>query len=606
MAYYVTSLDDLLSVAGTASFEGGQVSGVVPNLIGNNAVSEALNMTITPSGNYQSRPGIESMVGQISTSTSGVQGMFYFDTPTIEQLLVATNGTLYQSTSATSFATTNGTHSSTSAQVEFAQLNDLAFFVDGSSHLHFTDGTSAFRQGAKVLSVTVSSAGTGYATAPTITIAAPALAGGVTATAVATVAGGAVTGITVTNGGSGYTSAPAITISAGSGGNLATATANVHVPPQGLKLIKTFTNRLFAVGTGTERNTLFASDILDPAVFKATNSIIVGGNDGEDITAIQPYYGFDLLVFKSTKIYLITCDPAQTTAAGWTVQQLSDRIGCVAGRSVAFVNKDVYFLANDGIRTVARSLSDNFSSVGLPVSEGVKDLIGRISKNFISEVNGVFSDNRYLLALPLDAATTCSHILVYNAIFNSFEGLWDIRASRMTETNFSSGFTTNTVKLAFGSPIGQAGHYLGYKAESGLDNDSDYKDYGTSYTSRIFTKAYDFEDKLSLKHLSHYEVEFFFSGSTNATLSMRRDTDSNDVTLGTNVDTTSAGGLTLPFTLPATFSNQTVKRRADSLRSFGKSRNIRLKIESPSRKLSVRSVLVTANPDTMEVQKNIS
>gem|GEM_PF-2850113 len=605
--YYVTSLDDLLAVAGTASFEGGQVSGLVPNLIGNNAVSEALNMTITPSGNYQSRLGIETMSTRVSTAASDVQGMFYFDTPTIEQLLVATDGTLYRSTSATSFATTNGTHSSTSVQVEFAQLNDLAFYVDGASQLFRTDGTTSTRQGSKVVSITVTTAGTGY-TAGTFAVAigTPALSGGTTATAIATAAGGAVTGITVTNGGSGYITAPTVTISTGSGGNQATATATIHLAPNNLKLIKTFTNRLFAVGTGTERNTLFASDILDPAVFKATNSIIVGGDDGEDITAIQPYYGFQMLVFKPTKIYLVTTDPTASTAAGWTVQQLSDRIGCVAGRSVAFVNKDVYFLANDGIRTVARSLADNFSTVGLPISEGVKDIIARINKNFIAKVNGVFSDNRYLLALPLDSATTCSHVLVYNAIFNAFEGLWDIQSSRMTETNFSSGFTTNTVKLAFGSPIGQVGHYLGYKAEGSLDNDTDYKDYGTSYTSRIFTKAYDFDDKLSLKHLSHYEIEFFYSGSTNATLSMRRDTDSNDVTLGTGVDTTSAGGLTLPLTLPATLSNQTVKRRADSLRSFGKTRNIRFKIESPARKLSVRSVLVAANPDTMEVQKNIS
>ena len=46
-------------------------------------------------------------------------------------------------------------------------------------------------------------------------------------------------------------------------------------------------------------------------------------------------------------------------------------------------------------------------------------------------------------------------------------------------------------------------------------------------------------------------------------------------------------------------------RRADSLRSYGKWRNIRFKVQAPSRKLSVRSILVAANPDTIEVQKNI-
>jgi len=614
MPLYVESLNDVLAVAGTASFEGGQVSGIVPNLINDNAVSEALNMTITPGGNYQSRLGIESMSTRVSTVASPVQGMFYFDTPSIEQLLVATNGTIYRSTGSDTFSTTAGTTSSTSAQVEFTQLVDKAFFVDGSSNLHFTDGTSVIRQGTGISSViSLSSRGTGYSSAPTVSFTG---GGGSGAAATASVTGGSVSGVTVTSAGTGYTSAPTVTFSTGSGGSLAVGTTSLAgLAPSGIKLITSFTNRLFAVGTGTNRNTLYASDILDPGTWKTINSIEVGGDDGEDITAIQSYYDFRLIVFKPTRIYSVDVTPQYSTngstyvntGADWTVQILSDTVGCVAGRTVAQVNKDIFFLSNDGIRSVSRSVADDFSAVGVPVSEGVKDVIARINKNFISTANAVFHDNRYMLALPLDSATSPSHILVYNAIFNSFEGLWDIAASEMVETNFSSGFSVNGVKLAIGSPTGQVGHYLGYKNVDGtsIDQDADFKDHGTSYTSRVFSKSYDFGDRLSQKAGSHYEVEFWYSGSTNATLSMRRDTDSNDVTLGTGVDTTSAGGLTLPFTTPATLSSQTVKRRADSLRSYGKWRNIRLKIEAPSRKLSVRSVLVAANPDTIEVQKSL-
>ena len=612
MPLYVQTLDDVLAVAGTASFEGGQVSGVVPNLIGNNAVSEALNMTITPSGNYQSRLGVETISTRVSTVASDVQGMFYFDTPTVEQLLVATNGTLYRTASSTTLSTTAGTHNSVDAQVEFAQLVDKAFFVDGTSHLFFTDGTSVERQGTGISStISLSSRGTGYATAPTVTFTG---GNGSGAAATASVTGGSVSSVTVTSAGTGYTSAPTVTFSTGTGGSLATGTAALAgLAPQGLKLLASFTNRLFAVGTGTDRNTLYASDILDPGTWKTINSIEVGGDDGEDITAIQPYYDFRLLVFKPTRIYSVNVTPQYSeggttyvqTGADWSVQILSEAVGCVAGRTVAQVNKDIFFLANDGIRSVSRSVADDFSAVGLPVSEGVRDVIARINRNHISKANAVFHDNRYLLALPLDSATSCSHILVYNAIFNAFEGLWSLAASRMVETNFSSGYTTTGIKLALGSPAGALGHYLGYKFAENADNDTDYRDHGTAYTSRIFSKAYDFDDKLSLKAGSHYEVEFYYSGSTNATIAMRRDTDGNDVTLGTGVDTTSAGGLTLPLTLPATLSSQTVKRRADSLRSYGKWRNLRLKVEATSKKLSVRSMLVAANPDTIEVQKNI-
>jgi hypothetical protein len=90
-----------------------------------------------------------------------------------------------------------------------------------------------------VTTIKVTNGGTGYTSAPTVTIAAPP-AGGTQATATATFSGGAVTGITVTVNGSGYTSVPAVTISGG-GGTGATA-----VVPQIL-----YTGVLLSIGGNT-------------------------------------------------------------------------------------------------------------------------------------------------------------------------------------------------------------------------------------------------------------------------------------------------------------------------------------------------------------------
>ena len=170
----------------------------------------------------------------------------------------------------------------------------------------------------------------------------------------------------------------------------------------------------------------------------------------------------------------------------------------------------------------------------------------------------------------------------------------------MVETNFSSGFNVNGVKLAIGDNSGRVGHSFDYKDEE-EDADSDYQDHGSDYTSRVVSKSYDFDDRLSLKYGSHYELEFFDSTST-ADITMRRDTDTNDVTLGTGFDTSAGGSLTLPLTLPATLSAVTIKRRADSLRSYQKWRHMRLKVQAASKRLSLRSILLAANPDTIEVQ----
>jgi hypothetical protein len=618
MPYFTDATDDVLSVAVTPSFDGGQVSGISPNLIADNAASELLNMTISPNGNLQTRQGIETVSTSFSTSDT-IQGMFYFDTPNVEEIIVATGGSLYRyNTGSSTFSTTGGTFANSTNQIEFAQLINKLYWTDGSSNLQFTDGTNNYRQGTSIASITVTNEGNSYNSVPTVTIGTPTAGYGTTATAIATVVSNKVTAITVTNAGSGYLTAPSVTITGG-GGTSAAATANIstQLAPSGLRLIKSFTNRLFAVGTGESRNTLYASDILDPEIWKTTNSIIVGGDDGEDIIAIQPFYGFQIIVFKRNKIYLVDVTPSTTVTSGtsvlsltnsaaeWSVQTVSNRIGCIAGRSVALVNKDVFFLANDGIRSVSRSLADDFSTVGLTISEPVKDIIARINRSFIDTCNATFHNNRYLLAIPLDSATKPSHILVYNSIFNCFEGLWEIAAARMVETSFTSGFTTNTIKLCIGTTNSRVGHLTDYKDSDSVDINTGFQDFGAGYTSKVVTKAYEFDDRFALKYGSHYEVEFFNSGSTNATISIRRDTDGNDIILGTNVDTTSPDGLTLPFTLPATLSAKVVKRRADSLRSYDKWRNIKMKVEAASRKLSIRGVIMAANPDTIQIQQNI-
>lgn len=77
-----------------------------------------------------------------------------------------------------------------------------------------------------VASVLITDAGSGYATAPTVTFSAPT--SGTTATGTATIDGtGAVNGVTITDPGSGYTTAPTVTFSAPTSGTTATGTVNL-------------------------------------------------------------------------------------------------------------------------------------------------------------------------------------------------------------------------------------------------------------------------------------------------------------------------------------------------------------------------------------------
>lgn len=73
----------------------------------------------------------------------------------------------------------------------------------------------------QIVAVNVTAGGSGYGSAPGVTISAPA--SGTQATATATISGGVVTGVTITNPGSGYTASDTITVTFASGAAAATA-----------------------------------------------------------------------------------------------------------------------------------------------------------------------------------------------------------------------------------------------------------------------------------------------------------------------------------------------------------------------------------------------
>jgi len=90
-------------------------------------------------------------------------------------------------------------------------------YAEAPYYYYETDAASRIER------ISVAAGGTGYSSAPTITI----VGNGSGATAVATVSNGAIISIRVTNKGSGYTSSPIITITGGGGsGGLASAVIN--------------------------------------------------------------------------------------------------------------------------------------------------------------------------------------------------------------------------------------------------------------------------------------------------------------------------------------------------------------------------------------------
>jgi hypothetical protein len=617
MPYYSDNLDDLLAFDGIRSFAGGQASGLQSDLLAENQVQQLVNMTLSPKGSLETRRGLVNFNTTATSQEGSIGGMRYFDTAQYEDLVSVTQGRLYSINSNGSatlhpadeiWNNTNSTWDNDAQQwadgfsttfdtkVSMAQFNDKMYLADADGPLYYYDGDIATRQGGKVRAITVSTGGTGYTSATAI-VTGPDW-GGTLPTLITQVAGGAVTGVTVVDGGSGYSGAPTVTIIGNGSG--ATATATVSPPPLNLRILINTGNRLFGVGSAANRNTLYASDILDASIWDAANSVIVNADDGDEITAIVPYYENRIIVFKKRRIFQVTIPPDMTSAADWVIQLISNNTGCVAEGSAVQVNSDIFFLSDDGIRSLVRSASDDFTSVGLPLSEVVKDVIQEINVAEIGICTAAFYDNRYFLAVPTASNDFNDTIIVYNTVLGAFEGTWTPNVMQFALTNFQD----EGLRLMKKSTTGQIQKYSGYKTPAQVTT-ADYQDAGVDYESFVRTADMDFGDPFAEKHGSHFEVVFDDSFSTDTTISIQRDIDVGDIDVQPNLNVSSAV-LTLPFVLPAQLPSSVKKRLASDLRAYQKWRLINIKIQSAANKMAIRQITAAANPDTIEVQKNIS
>ena len=119
-----------------------------------------------------------------------------------------------------------GTFSSTGVNVT-QWNNERMLILDPSKGYSTWDGNNVVTIGSVGL-IGITNGGSGYTSAPSVTISGPDQTGGVQANATATIAAGAVTAVNLSNAGTGYTNAANLTVTfSGGGGANATAVASL-------------------------------------------------------------------------------------------------------------------------------------------------------------------------------------------------------------------------------------------------------------------------------------------------------------------------------------------------------------------------------------------
>jgi hypothetical protein len=176
------------------------------------------------------------------------------------------------------------------------------------------------------------------------------------------------------------------------------------------------------------RDELVASDILDSDTFdEIGNQFRISSGKSDFIVGIKGFTQDSVVVFNRKSIHLMT--GVSGSLADVKTTMVTDEVGASARKSIVQVANQILFLSDQGVYSVDFIDEYNLRGTGTPISETIQPFIDRINQDFAHLSVGVYFNNRYWLALPLDSSVgigdgnKLNTILVYNFINQGFESI---------------------------------------------------------------------------------------------------------------------------------------------------------------------------------------
>lgn len=363
-------------------------------------------MKAAPSPNAFGNPAFPSAITGAATCEL-LTGAFRTFAGDATDLFEVVNG------SNTNVSAVAGGYSGGANRWRFVQFGNATVATNGSDVLQQSVNTGPFAPIGNVNSASVTAGGTGYTTAPTVTISG---GGGSGATAVATVSGGAVTGITITNSGSGYTTTPTIAI--GGPGTGAAASLVMSFAPKAaiLEVVQGF---VFALATidlinGNRPHGWACSGLYDQTNWvpsqqtQCANGIII---DQPGAITAGKALGTNIIVYKAQSMFYGVYEGPPVI---WAFNQISPNVGTPAQECVVGVGARHIFLGTD------KQVYEFDGTIPTPIGDEVHEwLVANWSSTFQSTVQSYYDQQNsliywYFVSTNSPVAGQIDTCLVYN------------------------------------------------------------------------------------------------------------------------------------------------------------------------------------------------
>ena len=169
-------------------------------------------------------------------------------------------------------------------------------------------------------------------------------------------------------------------------------TINIGLPTETTKITQT-----------GRKDEIAVSDILDSDTYDQVFANFRFNAGTADYTiGLHSFSDDKLLVFNRNSIHLAANSGDLRTAQ---TQLLTNEVGCVARDSIIQVGNNVLFLSDNGVYGANFQDLYNLRGNEVPLSEPINNTIKFINKDLWHKSSGVYFDNRYYLAIPLNEET---------------------------------------------------------------------------------------------------------------------------------------------------------------------------------------------------------
>lgn len=310
------------------------------------------------------------------------------------------------------------------------------------------------------------------------------------------------------------------------------------------------------------RDEILISDILDGDTYdQLQNQLKVTAGIADYVQWVHPFTDDNAVVFNRNSIHLIS--GLSGSLGDISLKEITREAGLVAQKSVVTIGNKIFFLSDNGVYATEFGDLYNLRGAGLPLSDPIDPIIKRINSDYAQNAVGIYHDNRYFLAIPLDGSTTNNAIIVFNLLNQQWESVDVVAGTGWDVSNLISAGSGGVNKLYAVNRLG------GIHILQDREDDVDVVALGVAVpsasvrpTSYGTTRQYSMGDT-DRKKFNSFEVhaESTSTNTSNATISVETENVDSTATLGT------LGGY-LGAVLPIS-EDASVRGRIGNMRGYG-------------------------------------